>query len=150
MSDPNAAALRPFVDRGLRWTAVSQLAILATRVFVVLALARLLTPRELGLAAMVLVFSAVAHLFTDLTLGSALVQRRELLEVHRSTAFWTSAGAGVVLALIGMAVAGPVADFYGEPRVEALFRAVNLRSRDHLNTIITRDTTHLHELVWAG
>jgi O-antigen/teichoic acid export membrane protein len=101
---------------------------MATRAVVVLALARLLTPHELGLAAMVLVFSPVAHLFTDLTLGSALVQRRELVEAHRSTAFWTSACAGVVLALIGMAVAGPVADFYGEPRAEALFRAVSVLS----------------------
>ena len=75
---------------------------------------------------MVFAFSALAHLFTDLTLGSALVQRRTIGEEERSTVFWTSAGAGLLLTLVGLAVAGPIADFYGEPEVRSLFAAVSL------------------------
>ena len=51
------------------------------------------TPR-LRRRAMVLVFSGLMSVFSDLGLGAALVQRAELTEDDRSTVFWTSLGAG--------------------------------------------------------
>ena len=121
-----ATEFRPLVRHGLKWKAVSQISLQAIRIVVVVVLAHLLTPTDFGLAAMVFAFSALAHLFTDLTLGSALVQRRTIGEEERSTVFWTSAGAGLLLTLVGLAVAGPIADFYGEPEVRSLFAAVSL------------------------
>jgi O-antigen/teichoic acid export membrane protein len=93
---------------------------------VALVLARLLTPHDWGEAAMVLVFSGFVVVFTDSALGTALIQRRELLRADRSTVFWLSVAIGICLALGGIALAGPLAQFYGEPDVRPLFAAVSV------------------------
>jgi O-antigen/teichoic acid export membrane protein len=114
------SGLRGLVFRGLAWKAASQIVGQGGRLVVAVVLARLLTPRDFGLAGMVLVFSSLVLVFSDLALGAALVQRKELTEKARATAFWTSVSAGVVFTLVGLAVAGPIASFYGEPDVKPL------------------------------
>ncbi len=111
---------------GLAWKAGSQITLQITRMVVALVLARLLSPDDWGLAAMVLVFSGFVVVFTDNALGTALIQRRELRSGDRSTVFWVSAGVGLVLALAGIAFAGPLASFYGEPDVRWLFVALSV------------------------
>jgi O-antigen/teichoic acid export membrane protein len=93
---------------------------------VALVLARMLAPHDWGLAAMVLVFSGFVVVFTDSALGPALIQRRRLLEEDRSTVFWSCAAVGLLLMLSGIALAGPIASFYGEPEVRALFVALSV------------------------
>jgi O-antigen/teichoic acid export membrane protein len=112
--------------RGLAWKAVSQGFRQLSRLAVAIILARLLTPHDYGLAAMVLVFSSLVLIFSDLALGAALVQRRELSELDRSTVFWTSTGIGVAFAAGGVALSGPIAAFYGEPEVQPLFAALSV------------------------
>jgi PST family polysaccharide transporter len=110
---------------GIAWKAGSQVTLQLTRMVVALVLARILAPHDWGLAAMVLVFSGFVVVFTDNALGTALIQRRDLLEGDRSTVFWASAGIGVLLAIVGIALAGPLASFYGEPDVRWLFVALS-------------------------
>ena len=74
---------------------------------------------------MVLVFAGIVPIFSGLALGAALVQRRELTEADRSTAFWTGIGLGVIFGVAGVAVSGPVARFYGQPEVRPLFMALS-------------------------
>ena len=93
---------------------------------VALILARLLAPEDWGLAAMVLVFSGIVVVFTDSALGTALIQRRTLVEEDRSTVFWTSAVIGLVLMLAGIGLSGPLARFYGEPEVDPLFAVLSV------------------------
>jgi O-antigen/teichoic acid export membrane protein len=118
--------LRPQILRGVAWKGGSQVFGYVTRFTVAAILAHLLSPHDYGLAAMVLAFSALVYLFSDLSFGTALIQRREITEADRSTVFWTSVGAGALFTLIGFAAAGPIASFYGEPEVEPLFRALSL------------------------
>jgi O-antigen/teichoic acid export membrane protein len=120
------AGLRSVLLRGVAWTMAAVLTMQVSRFVIAIVLARLLTPREYGLAAMVLVFSSLVLAFSDLSLGSALVQRQQVTERDRSTVFWTSLAAGSVLTLGGIAVAGPLADFYGESEVRPLFIALSL------------------------
>ena len=93
---------------------------------VAIILARLLAPAEFGLAGMVLIFSSLVIVFSDLALGAALVQRKSLTEDDRSTVFWTGTIVGVVLTLAGLAAAGPLASFFGEPEVKPLFAAMSV------------------------
>lgn len=118
--------LRARVMRGLGWKAVSLVTLQLSRLVVALILARLLAPRDFGLAGMVLVFSALVFIFADLGLGSALVQRAHITQADRSTVFWTTLGIGALLTLVGVAVSGLIADFYGEPTVAALFVGLSL------------------------
>jgi PST family polysaccharide transporter len=114
------------IRSGVAWKAASQLTLQLSRMAVALVLARLLAPDDWGLAAMVLVFTGFVVVFTDSALGTALIQRRELLEEDRSTVFWLSAAIGLLLAAVGIACAGPIADFYGEPEVSSLFVAISV------------------------
>jgi O-antigen/teichoic acid export membrane protein len=122
---PGAVSLRGQVFRGLAWKALSQIVGQGGRLVVAILLARLLAPRDFGLAGMVLVFSSLVLVFSDLALGAALVQRKELTERGRATAFWTSVGAGVLFTLIGLAAADPLARFYGEPDVRWLLMVLS-------------------------
>jgi O-antigen/teichoic acid export membrane protein len=122
---PEAAmvGLRAKVARGLGWKLLGQGFAQVTSVAVGILLAHLLTPRQFGLAGMALVFTGFAGVFTDLALGPALVQRANIREEDRSTAFWTSLGAGVVLTAIAVGLAPFVADFFSMPAVRPLFYA---------------------------
>jgi O-antigen/teichoic acid export membrane protein len=114
------------IRSGLAWKAASQITVQISRIVVALLLARLLAPHDWGVAAMVLVFSGFVVVFTDNALKTALIQRRDLLEEDRSTVFWSSAGVGLLLALGGIAISGPLASFYGEPTVQPLFIALSI------------------------
>jgi O-antigen/teichoic acid export membrane protein len=118
--------LRSAVIRGAGWTMVGVVTMQVSRLAVAILLARLLTPREYGLAAMALVFTTLVLIFSDLSLGAALIQRKRITEADRSTVFWTSLVIGVLFTLAGVALAGPIAAFYGEPQVQALFVALSL------------------------
>jgi O-antigen/teichoic acid export membrane protein len=110
---------------GIAWKAGSQITLQLARMGVALVLARMLAPDDWGVAAMVLVFSGFVLAFTDNALGTALIQRRDIDENDRSTVFWISAAIGLSLALLGVALAGPLASFYGEPDVRWLFIALS-------------------------
>lgn len=123
---PEPPAMRTRVLRGIAWKAGSQMFAQITQIVVAVILARLLTPRDYGLAAMVLVFAALVPIFADLALGSALVQRDRLTEDDRSTVFWLSGATGLGFTLLGIALSWPIAAFYGEPEVQPLFAALSL------------------------
>ena len=111
---------------GIAWKAGSQVTLQITRMAVALVLARLLTPHDWGLAAMVILFSGFTIVFTDNALGTALIQRRDLRDEDKSTVFWVSAAIGLALAVVGVALASPLADFYGEHDVRWLFVAFSV------------------------
>jgi O-antigen/teichoic acid export membrane protein len=127
MSEPAAPDwIGSRIRSGLAWKAGSQITVQVFRMIVALALARMLAPHDWGLAAMVFVFSGFVVVFTDSAFGSALVQRRDLRSEDCSTVFWTSAGIGLLLTLCGVAFAGPLASFYGEPAIRPLFAALSI------------------------
>jgi O-antigen/teichoic acid export membrane protein len=95
-------------------------------VVVAVVLARLLAPHDFGLAAMVIVFTSFVLVFSDVALGAALVQRPLLTERDCSTAFWASVGLGALFTGVGVAGAGAVASFYGEPQVRPLAAALSV------------------------
>lgn len=78
------------------------------------------------MAGLALVFASLAFLLADLGLGASIVQRAELTEEDRSTAFWSNAGLGFVLTLVGVGLSWPLADLYRQSEVQPLFAALSL------------------------
>jgi O-antigen/teichoic acid export membrane protein len=118
--------LRAQVIGGLGWKFATQILTQGSRTVVAILLAHLLSPRDYGVAAMALVFTALAPLFTDLSLGAALVQRPTITEADRSTAFWTTLAASLATTGIGVAAAPLVADFFHTPAVAPLFAVTSI------------------------
>jgi PST family polysaccharide transporter len=81
------------------------------------ALARLLTPQDYGLIAMVLAVTNFVRIFRDVGLSMATVQRAEISHAQISTLLWINTAVGVGLAALTAALAPMVAWFYGESRL---------------------------------
>lgn len=118
-----ATGVRESVSRGLRWKALSQAVSLVLRTTVGIALARLLTPKEFGVAAMALAFTGIAAIFTELSMGAALIQRPTITEEDRSTVFWTTLASGLAMTAIGVALAPLAGRFFSNSAVTPLFAA---------------------------
>ena len=111
---------------GVAWKATSHVVAEGSRVVVAIILARLLTPSDYGIAGMALVITSFVALFADPSLGAALIQRPAVSENDRSTVFWTALGVGATLTVVGTALAGLVAHFFGEPQVRDMFIVTSL------------------------
>src|SRR6516165_8271791 len=106
----------------VKWTAGAKIAQQALQFVLSAVLMRLLGPSAFGLLGMVLVFSGFAAVFSELGFGSALVQRQDISEAHRSTVFWLTMGIGLLLGGLLFAGAPWIAAFYKEPLLKPMSR----------------------------
>jgi O-antigen/teichoic acid export membrane protein len=125
-SNPGPPGLRTLVVKGLRWKVASQAILQIVSFASTLVLARLLSPRDFGLAGLAIVFAGLVFLLADFGLGASIVQRAELTEEDRSTAFWTTAALGVFLTLAGVGLSWPLADLYRQPDVQPLVAVLSV------------------------
>lgn len=89
-------------------------------------LARLLTPADFGLVAMVTSIAGLAQAFADFGLSEATIQRQEISHEQVSTLFWINVGIGLTLMLVMVALAPLLAWFYREPRLNRIASLVSL------------------------
>ena len=117
--------LRKSMLTGVVWKLLGHGFAQVTRSVVGVVLARLLAPADFGLAAVALVYIGVTGIFTDLAMGAALVQRRVVTEEDRSTAFWTTLGAGALLTALGVALSPVIAAGLSAPDATPLIAATS-------------------------
>lgn len=87
-------------------------------------LARILTPQDFGLVAMVTAVTAFIMVFKDLGLSMATVQRPEINHSQISALFWVNVVVGALLTIVTIALAPAIAWFYGEPRLMGVTAAL--------------------------
>ena len=80
-------------------------------------LARLLTPQDFGLIAMVTAVTGFVMMFKDMGLSMATVQKAEINNGQISTLFWINVLLSLCVMLVTAALAPVIAWFYGEPRL---------------------------------
>lgn len=111
--------------RGGLITVITQGTKMCLQVCSVAVLARLLTPADFGLVAMVAVFTGLVALFQDLGLSMATVQRAKITHHQVSTLFWINIALSTGLMCVGMAISPFVAWLYGEPELVMLTIAIS-------------------------
>jgi O-antigen/teichoic acid export membrane protein len=90
------------------------------QIFAAVVLARLLTPEDFGLVAILTVLTSFAPSLIDFGLGDATILRKKITEEQVSSLFWVSIAIGAGIALV-VAISGPViAWIYREPRLESV------------------------------
>lgn len=89
-------------------------------------LARLLTPDDFGLVAMVGAATSLLVAFKDLGLSTATIQRRHLTHQQSSTLFWINLGASLLLAVGTVALAPILATLFERPEITAIAIAIGL------------------------
>lgn len=110
--------------RGVMVSVAGQGLRIGIQVLSVLLLARLLTPGDYGLLAMVLAVIGVAEVFRDLGLSTAAIRARELSEAQRTNLFWLNAALGLLLSVAAFVAAPLVAALFGRPELEDMTRAL--------------------------
>jgi O-antigen/teichoic acid export membrane protein len=93
---------------------------------VAVVVARYLTPREFGLAAMALVIAGIASLTTGFGTDVALVQQKDASDEDRSSVFWSLLAAGILCTAAGAALAPAAAAWFHDSRVTLLFAVAAL------------------------
>lgn len=91
---------------------ISKYTVIFLNLFITAILARLLTPEEYGIVAIVNVFVAFFAILADLGIGNAVVQNQSLSEKDIQNIFFWSLKRAVLLGLIFVCLAVPIAYFY--------------------------------------
>jgi O-antigen/teichoic acid export membrane protein len=98
-------------------TGGAQLAQFGLNLVSIAILARLLTPGDFGLVAMVTTIMGFLRIFNDAGLSTATVQREGITHAQVSNLFWTNVALGGLVSVALAACAPAVAWFYREPRL---------------------------------
>src|ERR1700720_2010656 len=116
-TDHLQADLRGRSVRGGVLNVTSQIAQFLIQTVATVVLARLLTPADFGLVAMVATITGLGQAFADLGLSEATIQRKEITHDQVSALFWINVAIGLGLMLVTVALAPLLAKFYRDPRL---------------------------------
>lgn len=111
-------------------------------------LARLLTPDDYGVLAMVTVLVGFAQMFTDAGLSMATVQQEHVSHEQISTLFWLNLLISAVLALGVLAGAPLVARVYARPELTGVTAALSLPLL--LSGLVIQHQALLRRCLWFG
>jgi len=90
-----------------------------------LALARLLSPKDFGLLAMVGIFTAIAQNLSSCGMSDGLIRKPSPTAADYSTVFTFNLLAGVFFSIIFLISAAPLASFFGQPDLESIMWAIS-------------------------
>lgn len=121
---------------GMLWTFSGTGVQAAVQLGTTMVLARLLTPSDFGLMGAAAVVIALSQIVSQVGVGPAIVQRRELQPTHIRVAATLSFSLGLMLGAIVWLGAPTIAGFYRMPDLEPVLRGVAfLFPLDGLNTV---------------
>lgn len=87
-------SLKQATTKGLFWSSVERFSNQGVQFVFSIILARLLSPSDYGIIAMVTIFFAVAQSFVDSGFSNALVRKTDRVEEDLSTCFYFNIGVG--------------------------------------------------------
>lgn len=121
---------------GLFWTFSGTGVQVVIHLLVLMALGRLITPADFGLMGAAAVMIAFSQIVSQVGVGPALIQRRDLDPAHIEVAFTISTVVGLILGIGVWFGASALAAFYRIPEVEPVLRGVALLfPLEGLNTV---------------
>jgi O-antigen/teichoic acid export membrane protein len=121
---------------GMFWTFSGTGVQVGVQVLAIMALGRLLTPEEFGLMGAATVIIGCSQIVSQVGVGPAIIQRRELEPVHIRVAVTLSGVLGLLLGAMVYFGAAEIAAFYRMPELEPVLRAISfLFPMDGLNTV---------------
>jgi len=112
---------------GLAWKFSERLAAQLISFIVTLVLARLLTPDDYGIVAMVLVFISIADVFVNSGFSSGLIQKKDADDTDFSTMFYCGFACSIALYFAIFFCAPLIADYYGEESLIVILRVFALK-----------------------
>ena len=115
------------ISTGLAWSYGERILAQAVSFVVSIVLARIISPDEFGLIAMVMIFIDICNVFVTSGLGSGLIQKKDVDEIDFSTVFWVSLGLGLIIYAIVYALSPTIEGFFHYQNMAAVLRVMGLR-----------------------
>lgn len=114
--------------RGIIWSAIERFSTQGIQFVFGIILARLLTPADYGMIAMLTIFLAISQTFIDSGFGNALIRKTDRTEKDKATVFFFNIFMGLTCYGIIFATAPLIAKFYAIPELALVLRilAINL------------------------
>lgn len=119
-------SLNKQIAKGAAWMIALKTSVKAIGFVSTLFLARLLSPEDFGLLAIIMAFFALIDIFGNFSFDTVLIQNREATSAHYNTAWTFNVAFGVFASLVVCACAGVLAKFYGDPRIESIMVALSI------------------------
>lgn len=119
-------SLRDKTISGIFWSFLQKVGSRGVSFIVMILLARLLTPKDFGLIGMLMIFVQVSQAIVEGGFNLALIQKKNTDELDYSSVFWINLIISCFLYLIVFFSAPFIADFYHQPVLTNLTRALSL------------------------
>ena len=122
----STSSLKNRALNGVFWSAIDRFSSQGISFLISIVIARLLTPHDYGLVAMVGIFISIAQAFIDSGLSSAIVRKKDRTTVDLSTAFYANIIIGVLCYAILYLAAPYIARFYQEDELCSIVRIMGI------------------------
>lgn len=113
-------SLRKQTFSGVRWTTSSSLGRALLQVLQLAILARLLTPADFGLVAVVAALMAILQIFSDAGVSNAIIHYQDISATELSSLYWLNVGISVVLGALLVLLSPWMGMWYHEPELRRL------------------------------
>lgn len=117
---------REKVVSGLIWKFSDRVVTQGIQFILSIILARILTPHDFGLVALIIIFINIANVFVISGLNIALVQKKEIDDVDCSSALFLSIFIAGALYLLLFLMTPTIAKFYSQPALVSIIRVLAL------------------------
>lgn len=118
-------SLKSKTVKGVGWSFADSIGSQGITFIVGLVLARMLTPAEYGLIGIILIFVNIFNSIVNSGFSAALIRKKDATDDDYSTVFITNMAISVVLAIALFFSAPLIADFFNQPQLDALSKAMS-------------------------
>ena len=110
---------------GLKWSYIGILGQILLQLVVFSILARLISPDDYGLVSISFMFINLVQLISQIGIGPALVQKREINEKHISSAFIFSVFLGLIVYVLFFVSSSVIARFFNTLKLNKIIRIIS-------------------------
>ncbi len=114
------------LKKGVLWSSIERFSAQGISFILGIVIARLVTPGEYGLIAMLSIFMAIAQAFIDSGFGNALIQKKDRSEIDYSTVFYFNIVISIIIYGLLYLCAPLIAKFYNQPALTSVTRWIGL------------------------
>ncbi len=105
---------------GIKWTSLSSVFNLIIQLTQLAILAHILSPKDFGLMAIVVVVIGLSRIFMDAGISNAIIYKQAITNKQLSTLYWLNILAGILIFLLIVLFSPLIAKFYKEPELVKL------------------------------
>ncbi len=108
------------------WDFFGKILIYGSSFLVTIILARLLTPSDFGIIAILMAIVSMASVLFDIGLAGALIQRKRVLDIHYTSVFYFNITTGFLLTILMSVFAPDIAAFYHNSSLECYLEVISI------------------------